>query len=73
VPLFHVTGCNSQLLPTCEAGGTTVIMPAFDVQAFLAPSAQERINLLVSVPAIYWLAISSPTFREIDTRGPSSG
>ena len=20
VPLFHVTGCNSQLLPTCEAG-----------------------------------------------------
>jgi acyl-CoA synthetase (AMP-forming)/AMP-acid ligase II len=27
VPLFHVTGCNSQLLPTCAGRGTTVIMP----------------------------------------------
>ena len=35
VPLFHVTGCNSQLLPTCAGGGTTVIMPSFDVQTFL--------------------------------------
>src|SRR3954463_14063087 len=31
VPLFHVTGCNSQLLPTLFDGGTTVIMPTFDV------------------------------------------
>ncbi len=69
VPLFHVTGCNSQLLPTCEAGGTTVIMPAFDVQAFLAVIAQERINLVTSVPAVFWLAINQPNFRELDTSG----
>jgi acyl-CoA synthetase (AMP-forming)/AMP-acid ligase II len=62
VPLFHVTGCNSQLLPTCETGGTTVIMPAFEVQAFLAAIGAERINLLVSVPAIYWLALNQPNF-----------
>ncbi len=37
VPLFHVTGCNSQLLPTCEAGGTTVIMPAFEVPGRSSP------------------------------------
>jgi acyl-CoA synthetase (AMP-forming)/AMP-acid ligase II len=67
VPLFHVTGCNSQLLPTCEAGNTVVIMPVFEVQAFLRAIRDERINLLVSVPAIYWLAINQPNFREMDT------
>ena len=69
VPLFHVTGCNSQLLPGCAGMGTTVIMPSFDVQAFLRLIAEERINSLVSVPAIFWLAINQPNFREIDTRG----
>jgi long-chain acyl-CoA synthetase len=31
VPLFHVTGCNSQLIITTQMNGTTVVMPAFDV------------------------------------------
>jgi acyl-CoA synthetase (AMP-forming)/AMP-acid ligase II len=68
VPLFHVTGCNSQFLPTCERRGTTVIMPAFEVQAFLSAIGTERINLLVSVPAIYWLALHQPNFGGVDTR-----
>jgi len=67
VPLFHVTGCNSQLLPTCEGGDTLVIMPAFEVQAFLKAVREERINLLTSVPAVYWFAINQPNFRELDT------
>jgi long-chain acyl-CoA synthetase len=66
VPLFHVTGCNSQLLPTCEIGGSTVIMPAFEVQAFLKAIHEERINLLTSVPAVYWYAINQPNFKELD-------
>jgi long-chain acyl-CoA synthetase len=66
VPLFHVTGCNSQLLPTCEYGDTLVIMPAFEVQAFLRAIRDERINLLTSVPAVYWLAINQPSFKELD-------
>ena len=66
VPLFHVTGCNSQLLPTCEAGGVTVIMPAFHVQAFLQAIESERIDVLASVPAIYWLAINQPNFNDFD-------
>jgi len=69
VPLFHVTGCNSQLLPSCESGGATVIMPAFEVQAFLRAINQERINSVTSVPAIFWIAINQPNFYEIDTRG----
>jgi len=67
VPLFHVTGCNSQLLPACEGGGTTVIMPVFDVKLFLRTITEERLNTLTTVPAVYWLAINQPTFREIDT------
>jgi acyl-CoA synthetase (AMP-forming)/AMP-acid ligase II len=68
VPLFHVTGCNSQLLPTCEAGDTLVIMQAFEVQAFLRAVRDECINLLTSVPAVYWLAINQPNFQEFDTK-----
>ena len=67
VPLFHVTGCNSQLLPTCESGDALVIMPAFEVQAFLRAIRDERINLLTSVPAVYWLAINQNNFNEVDT------
>ncbi len=69
VPLFHVTGCNSQLLPSCESGGATVIMRTFEVQAFLRAINDERIDSLTSVPAIHWLAISQPNFPEINTKG----
>ena len=67
VPLFHVTGCNSQLLPACEGGGATAIMPVFDVKLFLRTIVEERLNTLTTVPAIYWLAINQPNFREVDT------
>jgi acyl-CoA synthetase (AMP-forming)/AMP-acid ligase II len=66
VPLFHVTGCNSQLLPTCENGDALVIMPVFEVQGFLRAIRDERLNLLTSVPAVYWLAINQANFHEID-------
>jgi acyl-CoA synthetase (AMP-forming)/AMP-acid ligase II len=69
VPLFHVTGCNSQLLVACELGGTTVIMPAFEAGAFLRAIEDERVDLLTTVPAIYWLAISRPQFAETDVSG----
>jgi long-chain acyl-CoA synthetase len=66
VPLFHVTGCNTQLLGTLYTGGTAVIMPAFEVGAFLRAIEEERIDTLVTVPAIYWLAISQPVFADVD-------
>jgi long-chain acyl-CoA synthetase len=66
VPLFHVTGCNSQLLAAAYNGGTSVIMPAFEVGAFLRAIEEERIDTLVTVPAIYWLAISQPAFASTD-------
>jgi long-chain acyl-CoA synthetase len=66
VPLFHVTGCNSQLLPTLEGGATAVIMPVFEVQRFLRAIPEENVAIVTSVPAIYWLAISQPGFGDHD-------
>jgi long-chain acyl-CoA synthetase len=66
VPLFHVTGCNSQLLVAFYVAGTAVIMPAFEPGAFLRAIAEERIDTMVTVPAIYWLAINQPAFADTD-------
>jgi acyl-CoA synthetase (AMP-forming)/AMP-acid ligase II len=67
VPLFHVTGCNSQLLQAAQGTNTTVIMPEFGVQAFLAAIKTERINALTSVPAVFWYAINQPNFSKEDS------
>jgi acyl-CoA synthetase (AMP-forming)/AMP-acid ligase II len=69
VPLFHVTGCNSQLLVQLALRGTTVVLPVFSVQAFLRAVVDERINVLTSVPAIYALAIAQPDFGSVDVGG----
>ncbi|MEP7271748.1 MAG: AMP-binding protein [Acidobacteriota bacterium] len=66
VPLFHVTGCNSQLLFATSCGGTTVILPAFTVQGFLDAIVAERTDSVTSVPAIHWLAINQPQFKDLD-------
>ena len=66
VPLFHVTGCNSQLLVITANAGTAVIMPTFDIHAFLHAIEDERITVLTTVPAIYWLALQQPEFVDVD-------
>jgi long-chain acyl-CoA synthetase len=69
VPLFHVTGCNSQLLPTLEGGAAAVVLPTFDVGRFLRVIPEERIAVVTTVPAIFWLAISQAEFAEVDVGG----
>ena len=66
VPLFHVTGCNTQMLTTTGLAGTSVIMPAFHVKQFLRAIPEERISFLVTVPAIYWLAMHHAELAETD-------
>jgi acyl-CoA synthetase (AMP-forming)/AMP-acid ligase II len=53
-------------------GGTAAIMPAFEVGAFLRAISDERIDTMVTVPAIYWLAISQPGFADVDVSGVRS-
>ena len=66
VPLFHVTGCNSQLLPTLADQGATIVMPVFDVHRFLHAIVEEDVRVVTTVPAIFWYALSQPDVTSYD-------
>lgn len=67
VPLFHVTGCNGQLLLAAVVGGAAVILPTFSAGEFLAAVEQERIDVMTTVPAVYWLVLQHPALPTTDT------
>jgi acyl-CoA synthetase (AMP-forming)/AMP-acid ligase II len=69
VPLFHVTGCNSQLLVATQVGGASVIMPVLDQPALIAALPTERITFMVTVPAVYTLLLRRSEFAETDVSG----
>jgi acyl-CoA synthetase (AMP-forming)/AMP-acid ligase II len=69
VPLFHVTGCNSQLLAAARLGGAAVIMPALNLDQLVATLAAERISTMVTVPAIYSLLLRHKDFAAADVSG----
>ncbi len=67
VPLFHVTGCNSQLIVLLDLGGASYILPdPLDLDGFLGAVAERRINMLTSVPAIYHALTRHPEFEQAD-------
>jgi long-chain acyl-CoA synthetase len=67
VPLFHVTGCNSQLIPLLEVGGAVEILAsALDLEGFLTAVTAHGVNMLTSVPAIYHAVMRSPAFAGAD-------
>ena len=69
VPLFHVTGCNSQLIVALYVGGTAVVMPALDLAGIVDALVSERISFLVTVPAVYTLLLRHPRFADADVTG----
>ena len=70
VPLFHVTGCNSQLIPLLEHGGRVEILSGpLDFDGFFRAIGEHRVNQLVSVPAIYHAVIRQPRFAQLDVSG----
>jgi acyl-CoA synthetase (AMP-forming)/AMP-acid ligase II len=69
VPLFHVTGCNSQLLAATRLGGASVIMPALNLDQLIAALPDERISLMVTVPAVYALLLRHNAFAGTDVSG----
>jgi acyl-CoA synthetase (AMP-forming)/AMP-acid ligase II len=67
VPLFHVTGCNSQLVPVLELGGRVEILSGpLDLDGFFQAVGSHGVNQLVSVPAIYHAVVRHPKFHELD-------
>ena len=70
VPLFHVTGCNSQLIPVLEMGGRVEILSGLlDLEGFFEAVGSHGVNQLVSVPAIYHAVVRHPKFPELDVSG----
>ncbi|OJZ68785.1 acyl-CoA dehydrogenase [Mycobacterium paraffinicum] len=69
VPLFHVTGFNSQLLAAARLGGASVIMPALNLDQLIATLTAERISQLVTVPTIYALILRHKAFAGTDVSG----
>ncbi len=67
VPLFHVTGCNSQLLVVLAIGGRAFILAnPLDLEGFLRTVSEEGVQMLTSVPAIYHALTRHPLFAETD-------
>jgi long-chain acyl-CoA synthetase len=70
VPLFHVTGCNSQLIPLLECGGRVEILSSsLDFEGFFRAVGAHGVNQLVSVPAIYHALMRHPSFPSLDVSG----
>jgi long-chain acyl-CoA synthetase len=69
VPLFHVTGCHSQAMPTLRAGGTVVIDAAFDGGRMIETLDAERITACTAVPAIYYHILNHPEFSPAKVAG----
>jgi long-chain acyl-CoA synthetase len=67
VPLFHVTGCNSQLIVSHELGGRVYVLTnPLDLEGFLRTASEERVDMLTSVPAIYHALTRHPAFAGAD-------
>jgi len=67
VPLFHVTGCNSQLIVLLDLGGAVYVLTnPMDLEGFLRTVSERRVSMLTSVPAIYHALTRHPAFERAD-------
>ncbi len=66
VPLFHVTGTNSMLVPTVVTGAKLVLMHKWNPERFLELVESERVNGTTGVPAMVWQVLESPDFARRD-------
>lgn len=68
LPLFHTGGLNCYTNPVLHAGGTVLIMRAFDPGAALQliSDASVGINQFFGVPAIYQFMSQHPAFATAD-------
>jgi fatty-acyl-CoA synthase len=68
LPLFHTGGLNCYTNPVLHAGGTVLIMRAFDPGQALAliSDPAQRINQFFGVPSIYQFMAQHPGFASAD-------
>ncbi|MCW5656088.1 MAG: AMP-binding protein [Burkholderiaceae bacterium] len=66
VPAGHVTGLIAIIATMLQVAGTTVIVPSFKAEPFIALMAAERVTHTLMVPAMYHLCLLEPTFARAD-------
>jgi fatty-acyl-CoA synthase len=68
LPLFHTGGLNCYTNPVLHAGGTVLIMRAFDpaMALELISDAARGINVFFGVPSIYQFMAQHPAFAAAD-------
>ncbi len=60
LPMFHVGGLNIQTTPALRCGCTLVLHPRFEPEAALDAIEREHITLVLTVPAVADMMLSSP-------------
>ncbi|GAA1595662.1 acyl-CoA synthetase [Actinoplanes couchii] len=65
-PLFHVAALNQCLLPTILKGGTSVIMPGWDVDGCFDAIARHRITWMFGVTQMFAGLSRSPRWASAD-------
>lgn len=66
VPLFHVTGLNSQLVAFIYVGGACVILKAYKTAEMIQAIERHRITVLFNVPTMYVLMLINETLPGTD-------
>jgi fatty-acyl-CoA synthase len=66
LPLFHTAGINLHALPVFFAGGTSQIIPKFDIDEAWRLIQDGEITLFFGVPAIYQAFSLHPAFDRAD-------
>jgi long-chain acyl-CoA synthetase len=66
VPMFHVTGCNGNLIPSLNAGAKLVLMRKWDPEQAMELIARERVTAMGGVPTIAWQLIEHPSRTHYD-------
>jgi long-chain acyl-CoA synthetase len=66
VPLFHVTGLNTQLVAFCYVGGTVVIMRSYNTAGMIELLARHSVTTMITVPTMYTLMLTNPALKAAD-------
>ena len=66
VPLFHVAGCFSMMMPTVYGGHKIVMQRRWDSSAALELIERESISFLGGVPTIVWQLLEDPRVDAFD-------
>lgn len=66
LPLMHAGGLGLFTLPTLLAGGTVVLPRRFDPEETLRLIEEERVTVMLGVPAVHTLLVDSPGWEGAD-------